>query len=474
MQQSNKFASSVLFACVVLCLITRAEPAQAEDQKPDAKEAAAIGVEAYVYGYPLVTMEMQRRVMTNVATVEGLRGPMGQFAHAREYPTAAYRDVPGANVDTLYSTAWIDLTKEPYVLSLPDVGDRYFLMPMLDGWSDVFEVPGKRTTGTDAQKYAITGPGWKGDLPKGVKELKSPTNLVWIIGRTYCIGTPDDFKAVHAIQDEYKLVPLSSYGKPYTPSKGKVDPTIDMKTPVGEQVNKMDAATFFKLLASLMKDNPPQKADTPMVEKMAKIGIVPGKDFDLGKFDADTAKALQGVPKAAQERIMGYGRTAGKDVNGWQIIMDMGFYGADYIRRAYANTLPGWNRPEDAVYPHSLADEDGKPYDGANKYVLHFPKGNLPPVKGFWSLTMYDRDSFLAANPLNRYSLSPRNDLKFNDDGSLDLYIQKDSPGKEKEANWLPAPDGKFSLALRLYWPRKDKPSILDGSWEPPAVKVAN
>ena len=436
------------------------------------EEAFQLGVEAYIYAYPLVTMEVTRRTLTNVVTVEGLRAPMGQFAHAREYPTAAYRDVPGANVDTLYSSAWIDLTKEPYVLSLPDVGDRYFMMPMLDGWTDVFAVPGTRTTGTGAQKYAITGPGWKGDLPEGVKELKSPTNMVWILGRTYCTGTPDDYKAVHATQDKYKLVPLSSYGKPYTPAVGTVDPKIDMKTPVGEQVNNMDAATYFKILASLMKDNPPQKADAPMVDKMAKIGIIPGTDFDLGKLDPDIAKALQGVPKATQEKIMRYGKTAGKDINGWQIILGVGLYGTDYLRRAYANALgPGWNRPEDAVYPISQADEDGKPYDGANKYVLHFPKGNLPPVKGFWSLTMYDSDKFLAANRLNRYALSPRNGLKSNGDGSLDLYIQKDSPGKERETNWLPAPDGKFALMLRLYWPQETPPSIIDGTWTPPGVQ---
>ncbi len=466
--QVNPLKKLALLLIVVLgWLAIQAEPTQAQENKVNEEEAAKLGVEAYIYGYPLVTMEMTRRVMTNAATVEGLRGPMGQFAHAREYPTAAYRDVPGANVDTLYSSAWIDLTNEPYVLSLPDVGDRYFMMPMLSGWTDVFEVPGNRTTGTDAQKYAITGPGWKGTIPEGVKELKSPTNMVWILGRTYCTGTPDDYKAVHALQDKYELVPLNSYGKPYTPAKGKVDPKIDMKTPVGEQVNKMDAATYFKMLALLMKDNPPQEADAPMVDKMAKIGIVPGTNFDLGKLDPDTAKALQGVPKAAQEKIMGFAKTAGTVVNGWEITLGVGLYGTDYLRRAYANALgPGWNRPKDAVYPISQADEDGKPYDGANKYVLHFSKGNLPPVKGFWSLTMYDSDKFLAANPLNRYALSPRNELKYNDDGSLDLYIQKDSPGKEKEANWLPAPADKFGLMLRLYWPQETGPrsSTVPGS----------
>jgi len=469
-----KPASVLLLVLAFGWLAIQAGPTQAQDGKPKEEEAAKLGVEAYIYGYPLVTMEMTRRVTTNAATVEGLRGPMGQFASAREYPSAAFRDVTAPNADTLYSSGWLDLAKEPYILSLPDEDGRYYLMPMLSGWTDVFEVPGKRTTGTKAQKYAITGPGWKGTLPEGVTEYKSPTNMAWIIGRTYCTGTPQDYKAVHAIQDQYSLVPLSAYGKPYTPPKGEVDPKIDMKTPVREQVHKMDAATYFMTLALLMKDNPPAKADAPMVENMAKIGVVPGKDFDMSKLDPAVAKGLQGVPKAAQNEIMGHLKKAGKAVNGWQYFSPAGLYGTDYLQRALVTMYGlGANRPQDAVYPTSEVDGDGKPYDGANKYVLHFPKGQTPPAKGFWSLTMYDGDFFFVKNPLNRYTVSSRFDFKYNEDGSLDLYIQKDSPREEKESNWLPAPDGKFILMLRLYWPQETKPSIIDGSWEPPAVKLS-
>ena len=189
---------------------------------------------------------------------------------------------------------------------MPDEGDRYYLMPMLSGWTEVFQVPGKRTTGDKAQTYAITGPGWTGTLPAGVTQYKSPTNLVWIIGRTYCTGTPEDYKAVHAIQDQYKLVPLSAYSKPYTPLPGKVDPGIDMKTPVRDQVNRMDAATYFRRLASLMKDNPPASEDAAIVARMAKIGIVPGQDFDMRKLDTAVAEARQTVPKPAVERIMAH------------------------------------------------------------------------------------------------------------------------------------------------------------------------
>jgi hypothetical protein len=220
-----------------------------------------------------------------------------------------------------------------------------------------------------------------------------------------------------------------------------------------------------------MKDNPPAKADAPMVEKLAKIGIVPGKDFDISKIDAAIARRLQGAPKIAQEKIMGFFPHAGKEVNGWQIMTKTGIYGTEYLQRAFVTAIGlGANRPQDAVYPTSLVDGDGKPYDGANKYVMHFPKGQTPPAKGFWSLTMYDGDYFFVKNPLNRYTVSSRFNFKLNEDGSLDIYIQNESPGKDKESNWLPAPAGKFILMLRLYWPEEKAPSIIDGTWNPPAV----
>ena len=227
-------------------------------------EAVAIATNAYIYGYPLVTMEITRRVATNIDVPnETGHAPMGQFSHMRKYPDASFRDVTAPNADTLYSTAWLDLSKEPYVLSLPDTKGRYYLMPMLDGWTNVFTDPGKRTTGAGAQTYAIVGPSWNGDLPKDVKEVRSPTNMAWVLGRTYSTGTAKDYEEVHALQDKYSLVPLSAYGKPYAPPKGHVDPSIDMKTPVRDQVNRLDAQAFFQILASAMKNNPPAAADQP-------------------------------------------------------------------------------------------------------------------------------------------------------------------------------------------------------------------
>jgi uncharacterized protein (TIGR03000 family) len=453
---------------------TKAAPPTTDKGKLTEEEALQIATDAYIYGYPLVTMEMTRRVMTNVEQPEGTRAPMGQFVNLRTYPDSSFRDVTTPNADTLYSSAWLDVSKEPYALSIPDEGDRYYLFPLLNGWTDVFQNPGKRTTGDKAQAYVITGPGWTGKLPEGVTEYKSPTSMVWIIGRTYCTGTPEDYNAVHALQDKYKLVPLSAYGKEYTPPKGKVDPAIDMKTAVRDQVNKLDAAAFFKMMAALMKDNPPAKADAPVVERMAKIGVVAGQDFDASKLDPAVTKALQGVPKAGIDKIAAHFKEAGADVNGWTFTTKAGEYGTDYLQRAFITYFGlGANRPEDAVYPTAKVDGAGKPLNGANNYVMHLAKGETPPVRGFWSLTMYDEQMFFVANPLNKYTVSPRNDLLTNADGSIDLYIQNESPGKDKEANWLPAPKGGFVLVLRLYWPNEKDPTILNGSWKPPPVNLA-
>lgn len=333
-------------------------------------------------------------------------------------------------------------------------------------------MPGKRTTGTGPQTYAISGPGWKGELPKGVIEYKSPTSIVWILGRIYCTGTQEDYAKVHKMQGEISLVPLSFYGKPFMPPPGKVDPSIDMKTAVREQVNGLDIATYFNLLATLMIDNPQAAADAPIIAKMAKLGIKPGAPFDFTQLDPAVQAALKDVPKVAFEKIMAHFKTAGEHINGWLFTTKTGLYGTDYLQRALVTAIGlGANRPQDAVYPTSEADAAGKAYTGSNRYVMHFPKGQLPPVDGFWSLTMYNADYFFVDNPLNRYTLSARNDLKLNADGSVDLYLQQANPGPEKESNWLPAPAGQFIPMLRLYWPAEKSPSILNGTWKIPALQ---
>ncbi|MEZ0170681.1 DUF1254 domain-containing protein [Microvirga sp. TS319] len=436
------------------------------------QEAFAIAKDAYVYGYPLITMEMTRRIITNVAQPSGSHAPMGQLVSLREYPTSAFRDVTAPNADTLYTSGFIDVAQEPYVLSLPEMNGRYYLFPMLSAWTNIIASPGKRTTGTGPQTYAITGPGWKGALPDGVQEIRSPTDMVWFIGRIYSSGTPEDYKAVWAIQDQIGLVPLSAYGKPYTPPVGKVDPGIDMKTAVRKQVNRLEPGPYFNLLAQLMKDNPPSPGDAPMLARMAKLGIVPGHPFDIGQLDPEMAKGVERAHRAGWEQITAGIPAVGTLENGWVVATTLGRYGTDYLKRATVTAVGlGANLPQDAVYPTTGVDSAGRKLSGTGKYVIHFDKGQLPPVDGFWSLTMYDGNYFFVANPLNRYTLSQRDRLTTNPDGSVDLYLQNESPGAAKEANWLPAPAGDMNLMLRLYWPKESSPSILNGTWKPPKVE---
>ena len=440
-------------------------------------EATDIATEAYAYAYPLVTMEYTRRGLTNVPAAEDIKAPMGQFARLRKFPDASVHAATAPNADTLYTQAWFNVSKEPWVVTVPDMGDRYFLLPMLDAWTNVFASPGTRNGGGKPRTFAITGPGWHGTLPPDVLNYQSPTDLVWLLGRIYCSGTPEDYDAVHKLQDQITAVPLSSFGKPYAPPLAQVSATVDMKTAVRTQVNTLSATDYFTLFARLLKKNPPTADDAPMVAKLAQIGIVPGRDFDATKLPPAINAGLAMAPKLGQNTINGWredGVVAGDFIsrNGWAYTIKAGKYGTNYRQRAYVTEVGvGANLPEDAVYPTSEATETKQSYSGATKYLMHFDKGQLPPARGFWSLTMYNGDYFFVDNPLNRYTLSPRDQLKPNPDGSTDLYIQADSPGPDKESNWLPAPKDRFTLMLRLYWPNTTKPSILDGTWHIPAVK---
>ena len=427
----------------------------------------------YIYGYPLVTFDMARKQQTNVATPDAEHAPMGQMIKMRTYPAVDNHCCAAPNADTLYTLVWLDVSSQPWILGIPDMGDRYYIMPMLDGFSEVFKVASSRSTGSKAQTYAITGPGWSGTLPQGVTHVTSPTGMVWILGRIYSTGTPEDYKAVHALQDQFSVVPLSAYGKPYTPLPGVVDAHFDMQTAVRTQVNALDIETYFDTLAKLLKTNPPTAQDAPIVARMARIGLVPGQDFDPSKLGFLDREVIKTVPKLALLEMLHHLQQQ-KTTNGWlYFTAGVGNFGTDYVLRGMANALgPGWNRPQDAVYPLSQKDANGDAYNGAeHTYVMRFEKGQMPPAEAFWSLTMYDTDFFFVPNPLNRYDLSQRNAFITNPDGSVDLYIQADSPGKDKEANWLPAPQGKFALVLRIYAPRATPPSILDGSWTPPPVR---
>jgi hypothetical protein len=295
--------TSIGRTAAALCLATMAlgSLAARADETPslDVLEAVSIANDAYIYGYPLVTFDMVRKQQTNVAAPDAEHAPMGQVIKMRTYPAVDNHCCAAPNADTLYTEVWLDASSEPWVFSIPDMGERYFMMPMLDGHSEVFFVAGSHTTGGNAQTYAITGPGWSGALPQGVKQIKSPTGMVWILGRIYSTGTPEDYKAVHALQDKYSVVPLSAYGKPYMPPPAVVDPGIDMKTAARKQVDTLDIDAYFSTLAKLMKTNPPAAQDAPIVARMAKIGLVPGQDFDPSKLTFLEREAIKVVPKFA-------------------------------------------------------------------------------------------------------------------------------------------------------------------------------
>lgn len=438
------------------------------------QEGLQAGLDAVVYGYPLVLMELTKRKMTNVDAPTISMAPVNQFAHMTAFPDASFKDVVRPNVDTLYSSAWLDLTKEPLVLSVPDTHGRYYLLPMLDAWTNVFASPGKRTTGTKAQRFLITGPGWSGVLPKGLQEIKAPTNTVWIIGRIQTSG-PKDYKAVHAIQRQFHLTPLSALGKRFKPAAGSVDANVDMKTPPAELLAKLDTTVFLNVLTAAMKQNLPAQADMPLLLKLAKIGVAPGEPFDPSKLDPTTAKGVVQALPTALKQMDEAANGLGSAVNGWRLLPpNTGNYGTDYTTRAMVAMVAfGANLPADAIYPMTMVDGEGKGLSGGTNYVLHFDKGQLPPARAFWSVTLYDAEGAFVANPLSRFAISSWMPFHRNKDGSVDLYVQRDWPGPAKQANWLPAPPGEFNLTLRLYWPRDKNPSILDGTWQPPAVTKA-
>jgi hypothetical protein len=443
---------------------TRPGPALTEDQ------TRAIGVDAYLYFYPLISMDITRKQSTNIEPgKEFAKGPMNTFVNVPAYPPADLKVVVRVNFDTLYSVAWLDLTKEPLIVSAPDTGGRYYLLPMLDMWTDVFASPGWRTTGTQAGNFLVTPPGWNGTVPSGFTRISAPTPYVWIIGRTKTDG-PQDYDAVHKIQAGYKITPLSEWGKTPKLVEVKIDPTVDMKTPPKAQVDTMPAGKYFAYAAELLKLHPLHLTDEPIIERMKRIGIEPGKSFDISRLDPAVKKVLESVPDDAQKLMAWKLPTLAKVANGWSMNTDtMGVYGNYYLKRAIVTQQGlGANLPEDAIYPLNLADESGKPLDGSNKYMIHFDKGAAPPVNAFWSITLYDAAGFQVGNVLNRFAVSSWMPFNYNADGSLDLYFQNENPGKDKEANWLPAPKGPFNLTMRLYSPQ---PDALTGKWNPPPVK---
>jgi hypothetical protein len=437
------------------------ETTQPTETPPAENTPLAIGQDAYVYGYPMMVLDQTKQTMA--------KGVTNHFAYLSAPPPPSNRSVVRPNVDTLYATAFLDLTAEPVVVHVPDTHGRYYVMQMMDANTNVFASPGKRTTGTGARDFVVVGPAWHQtvQLQAGMTAIHSPTNTVWIINRTQLNGDKD-IEAVNAIQRELAIAPLSEWPKgaiPALPTKGEANVS---QTPP-DAVEAMSAPAYFNKLALLLRDNPPLAADALVLERFAKIGLIPGQAFNPSP---DLALTLEKAKERARDAIDEKEANLGEKVNGWHVVAkDIGTYGTDYLQRAAVAELGlGANLPEDAVYPSTSTDVTGQPLKGDKSYVLHFAKGEQPPVNAFWSLTMYDKDGYFVPNPLQRQAARDSL-LKKNRDGSVDIYIQADSPGKDREANWLPAPkDAPFTLLLRMYWPKQP---VLDGSYEPPGVVVA-
>ncbi|MFN8031956.1 MAG: DUF1254 domain-containing protein [Mycobacterium sp.] len=421
-----------------------------------------LSYEAFVYFYPLVTMDITRLQTINRTGVGA--GPPNQFNHIRQYPDADFRAVVRPNFDTLYSSAWLDLTRGPVTLDVPDTDDRYFMLPMLDMWTDVFANPGKRTSGTGAQRYLIVGPGHTGPLPQDVPVINAPTPFLWIIGRTQTNG-PADYDAVHKVQDGYTLTPLVPPTAPFVRDEG-----YDVTTEPLRKVNAMDALDYLRYAADLLRVNPPHPTDFSILARLKNLGIEVGKPFDAKRFTADQVAEIEAGKKDAVAAITSAAPTLGTIVGGWMSLIEgMGVYGNAYLRRAVVTLVGlGANPPEDAVYPLLITDADGQPLSGDNDYVLHFNADELPPVDAFWSVTMYDAEGYQVANEINRFAIGDRDALQYNADGSLDLYLQHANPGPDKQSNWLPAPQGVLGVTMRLYAPHRD---VVDGRWHPPAVR---
>lgn len=441
-------------------------------------EAKSIAMDAYLYGYSLITTEVTRVQMTNVDKRDGLRAPMGQFINIKRYPPADFRGVSAPNADTLYSLAWMDVGEEPWVFSYPDMGERYFLFPMYSLWMPVIFSGGSRTTGEAAHTFLLSGPDYDGTVPDGMTQVKVPTRYVLILGRTYADGTEADYEAVNALQAQYDIRPLSAVGNAdyaYKVPPVDPDPGFSMTDKPQDVILGFGVEDYFNRMAQLMcHDAPPPAEDGPMLAKIAEIGLEPCKDFDLAALGPDVVNALKDLPTEALDKLNANKASMGEVMNGWIVSKGLGEYGTDYLKRALVGAF-GWpaNLQADAVYPYTLNDADGAPLSGENKYTLTFAKGQTPPVDGFWSVTMYEIDKgwWFVPNALNKFTVSPRNNLVPNADGSITLYFQHETPGADRQANWLPAPEGAFLPMLRMYWPKEGDPSIIDGSWQPPKIE---
>ncbi len=413
--------------------------------------------EAYIYLYPLVTMDITRRVGAN---------PVNTLNHLRAFPDASFRTVVRPNFDTLYSMAWIDLSGGPVAISVPASHGRYYLLQFLDMWTDSFAIPGTRTHGGAAQALALVPPGWQGKLPEGLTRIDAPTTRIWLIGRTQTNGIAD-YAAVHAFQDAMRLGPI---GESTQLSGTAKEPPINLAIPPKIQVDAMSPLEFLENGARVLHSTRPHDTDWSQLERLKRLGIGPELKFTPDRLGTEDLGAIAaGVADARRTQTT---REAGINPasNGWAYGTEtVGVYCNAYLKRAIiARRGLGANPPEDAVYMHAYRDARDQLLQGGKSYSLRFEKGQLPPAGAFWSVTLYNGEGYPVANPIGRHALGDRDPLRFNPDGSLDLLIQPQDPGGALSGNWLPAPtSGAIALTLRIYLPSEE---VLARRWTPPAI----
>jgi hypothetical protein len=429
----------------------------------DPKDIATL---AYIWGYPLVTAEVTKSYMTNPKVPQGVGyGPANQFNSARDLITASFKEVVRPNNDTLYHIAWLNLKVGPLVLKFPDIADRYFVLQFLDAYGNNFNYIGTRTKATSGGTSVIVGPDWKGTMPSDLNNantIQSPTDLVWILGRILVNG-PDDVQNVRNIQDTITLTPVT---KNATSIQGN-----GTTFPTASNIKKL-GLEYFDILSRTLTDNLPPANQSNLLKRFESLGIgaglVPSKEVTNETIIQALKQGIIDGEKMIDQKFVNLGTT----LNGWTFNLKTGLYGEDYLLRATVTKGGfGANAPQEALYPSATVDGNGKPLNASNNtnYVIHFDKGKIPPVKGFWSITMYDSEGFFVDNPINRYNIGDRTvGLKDNTDGSLDIYISSKNPGPEKESNWLPAPDGPFTLLLRMYIPDD---VVLTGDYQYPQVQ---
>ncbi len=438
-----------------------------------ANRAYAMGVQAYIWGYPMVVMQRSRDAMTKGGdapvtpeqfTKTGkLFAPVNQIANAWGMLGPKFSAVQSGNSDTQYSVTWFDSAVEPYVLHLPDMKGRYYTFQFIDAFTNNFHYASTRTMGSQEQTYVLVAPGWTGKLPEGVTRIDCPTPTGFIIGRIF-VASEEDVAAVNTLQKQVTMTPLSNLGRTYEPPKVPVTPAKGYSG---------DLAFFEQLGATLVSNGAPS-TDAGLLGLFVNIGLSVDHGFDSSSLSDGEKKALGRAATDGESILATKAAAMGADVNGWQLspVLDE-YFGDSYLFRAAVGYQAMFvNTPIEAYYPAVYADSGGAVLDGsAHDYTITFPKGKTPPVGAFWSVTMYDaKKRLMVNNPINRYKIGSADSLKTGSDGSITIYFQADSPGKDKESNWLPAPKEPFYMLLRMYLPKIE---VLNGQYEIPAVGQA-